>query len=554
MFNRLRFAADRAMRMSNVTERLAAAYGGRTALIVDAPPTWLGLQGTAIGFDELHRAVSRLATVLRRSGLQRFGRVAVYKTNHIDYYVMCLAVMRAGGIAVPVHGDLPTASFVQYAAYTGCEAVYTDDEHFARIDRSQLPGVHTWLVPVATPGVAGRRVALEQQLSQQMPAQTPLAEPAALCRHDDALIVHTSGTTGFPKGVLHSSESLIHSVRIALLRNPLPSDDRVLIAGHLNHHIAFTSLLAANMCGTPASVATDLGAAHLLDRMEREKTTLFFAFPDVYLRLYAGGLVQRELPSMRYWLTGGDAMHEVHIRECVRKGRSLKILGWSLRGSLFIELLGTSEVGSAALTKISSLRTKRFSRYVGRQSWIGPRVKVADASGRPMPAGVPGRLMVRGRTLFKGYWNLHERLHEVMVDGWWWTGDMAMQDRRGRIYHLDREADMVHSGSGPVFGLPIEEKLLMCKDIGEAAVIEIEHPTSGKVPVALVHSLSGAPVDGAHTLETVNRTLEPGQRLQTVVDVGSAARMPRGLTGKVLKRELRERYRGLFQAGQAPTA
>lgn len=545
VLNRLRFAFDRDMRMSNVTERFAAAYGDAPSLLCADPCPWLGLVEPDISFRQLHEAVGRLATVLQRGGLQRFGRVAIYKGNGVDYYVMALAVMRAGGIAVPVHGDLPAEAFTQYAAYTGCEVIYTDDERLARLDTSRLPGVKTWIVPSARAVLPTERIALDMAMDRN----TPIAAPVEINRHDDALIVHTSGTTGFPKGVLHSSASLIHSVRVALLRNPWPTRDKVLLAAHLNHHISFTSLLAACMTGAPAGIATDLEPQKLLDRMEREQSTVFFAFPDIYQSLIAAGLRERNLPMMRYWISGGDAMHEAHIRACVEKGANLSLLGWRLRGSLFMEMLGTSEVGSAALVKISTVYTRRYNRYVGRQTLIGPKVKVADAQGRALPAGVPGRLMVSGPTLFKGYWNLHEKLHHVTVDGWWWTGDMALKDRQGRIFHLDREADMVTSREGPVFGLPIEEVLLKCNDIGEAAVIGVPHPSQGCLPVAVVHSLSGAPVDPKRTLEAANEVLAPNQRLHAVIDVGQPQRIPRGLTGKVLKRELRDRYRDYFGTG-----
>ncbi len=542
-FKRLRFVFDRELRMSNVTDRCAAAYGDTVAFTTDHSLRYLGLAGNTLTFRQVHEVVGRLATLLYRSGLTRFSRAAIYKRNHIDYFLMMLAVMRAGGIAVPVHGGLTPESFAKYAAYTGCEFVYTDAEHLRELPLNECGQVKVWILPGATGAPALLNSAI---LARDLAPDLPIAAPAPMNRLDDALIVHTSGTTGFPKGVLHHSYSLIRAVRTQLLLNPVPMRERVLAAAHQNHHISFTAMLLSLMGGAWSYVATDFTPERILSTLEREKINMFFAFPDVYLQMYRAGMERYDLSEMRMWFTGGDAMHEVHIRACVAQGRNTRVLGLPIKGSLFVELLGTSEVGAAALIKISTQRTTRYARCVGKPIVIGPKVKVADEHGRPVPKGTAGRLMVHGPTVFKGYWNAHDRLHGVTADNWWWTGDIARMDRDGYFYQLDREADMVITKNGPVYGLPIEEELLKHADVGEAAVIAVSHPTDGTVPVAVAHSRSGRPLDAAAVLAEVNKVLPADQRLRAIIDIGSPADLPRGLTGKVLKRQLRERYANYF--------
>lgn len=546
--NRMRFVLDRDLRMTNVTERVLAAYGDAPAFTTDQALDYLGVKGSTLTYRDIHSIVGRLATLLRRAGISRFERVAIYKRNSLDYFLVSLAIMRAGAIAVPVHGRLSPQNFKAYVEYTGCTMVYTDEETVAKLGPESMPNVRTWILPSLS---AGTLLSNSIVLVRALTPDVPIADPVRINRLDDVLIAHTSGTTGFPKGVLHSSGSLVHSVRLALIRNPIPFPDRALMAAHQNHHITFTCMLMSCVTGVWSYVATDHSPKHVLEMLQKHKITVFFAFPDIYLALCQTGLKDAALPSMRIWLTGGDAMHEAHIRQCVEKGENLKILGLSLKGSIFMELLGTSEVGSAALIKMSTVRTKRYGRYVGKPTWIGMKVKVANEYGEPVPVGTAGRLMVHGQTLFKGYWNAHDRLHHVIVDGWWWTGDIARQDSKGRIYHLDREVDLVRTSRGPVFGLPIEEELLKCHDIGEAAVIGLTHPQDGTVPVAVVHSLSGQPVDTTTVLEQVNRVLPVDQRLRALIDVDNASGVPRGLTGKVLKRELRERFANHFASETA---
>lgn len=546
MFNRLRMVLDRGLRMSNLTDAALAAYGEREAFRTDGSLRPLGHSGQSLTYGDVHRIVGRLAHLLTRAGLARFARVAIYKQNGIDYFLMALAVMRAGGIAVPVHGLLNPRDFTQYIEYCGCEMIYADGESFAPLNAAELPRVRIWIFPAAVAAAPAGSLNLERDLTEAL----PIAPPAPLNAHDDALIVHTSGTTGFPKGVLHSSHSLVRACRAQLLLNPIPMGERALSAAHQNHHISFTGLQLSLMAGAWSYVATDLSPRHLLETMQRERTNIFFAFPDIYLDLYREGMDRYDLSAMKLWFTGGDAMHEVHIRACTRHGRG-RLFGVPTKGSAFIEFLGTSEAGSAALTKISTRKTTVYGRCVGRPTLVGPKVKVADEYGRVLPRGEVGRLMVKGPTLFKGYWNLHEKSHGVVVDGWWWTGDMAKQDRKGRYYQIDRDVDVVRTRNGPVYGLLLEEELLKCRDVAEAAVIGVPQPERGIVPVAVGHSLSGQPLDAAAVLTEVNSRHPPHMHLAALIDVGDASGLPRGLTGKVLKRQLRERYASWFERGDA---
>lgn len=239
-------------------------------------------------------------------------------------------------------------------------------------------------------------------------------------------------------------------------------------------------------------------------------------------------------------------MHEVHIRQLVAQGAFLRLGGRRVIGSLFCELLGTSEVGMVALMKVSRMSTTRYGRCVGKRTPVSPRVKVADEIGRECPAGVVGQLMVKGPTVFKGYWNQHDRLHGVVRDGWWATGDMAVRTADGHIRQLDREVDVVHTEQGPVYGLLVEEEALKLPGVVEAVVVGgVPGRRGGDVDadraVLVLQAEDGWTLDERRTLEAIRRSGEQGARIADVAVVGSDSDIPRGLTGKVLKRVLRER-------------
>jgi acyl-coenzyme A synthetase/AMP-(fatty) acid ligase len=542
-FNRIKFLLDRDLRMANLSKACARAYGDAPALLTDGSFSHLGVDGNTLSYRQVDMLVGRLATGLAHVGVGRYDRVGIYKANHADYFLVTLAAMRLGAIAVPVHGKMPADSFLHYARYTGCKAVYTDRANLDGLDRSVLPDM-AWILNEVDGGDGARLWAVGALLRA---AGAEEAAPCPMSLHDDVVIVHTSGTTGFPKGVLHSSYSLIRAVRSELIFNPLPLKDFALSAAHLNHHIGITGTMLALLAGVPIATVSRFDGAYLLSKIQEYKASIFFAFPDIYQGMCAAGLDRYDLSSMRLWVAGGDAMHEAHIRQLTAHGRGAWKVGGPRQGSIFMEVLGTSEVGSAALIKLSSSNTRQFTRCVGRRGLFSPKVKIADEHGKELPRGEVGRLMVKGASLFKGYWNANEKLHGVMIDGWWWTGDLGYKDRKGQFYQVDRAVDAVATAAGPVYGLPLEEEALKCEDVAEAAVIGLPHPEHGTVPVLVAHSLSGEPIQTDSLLKRINAACSGHQRVHSVIDVRSREHMPRGLTGKVLKRELRNQHLSHFQ-------
>jgi acyl-CoA synthetase (AMP-forming)/AMP-acid ligase II len=174
-------------------------------------------------------------------------------------------------------------------------------------------------------------------------------------------------------------------------------------------------------------------------------------------------------------------------------------------------------------------------------------VKVADETGRPLPAGQVGRLMVKGPTVFKGYWNEHHRLHGVVLDGWWWTGDLARHDRKGRFYQLDRDSDCIRTNACPIYTLLVEEELLKHPDVHEAVVIGIPAADGGEKPLIVLQAKEGRDTfDEPAAMRWIAENIPLPRPCTDVIVVRNDVDLPRGLTGKILKRVLRDRYRAAF--------
>jgi long-chain acyl-CoA synthetase len=538
--NRLRFIFDRHLTVSNALDKAAAAHSEHPVFHVDDPLPYADFQA-AITLRQLLGFANKVGNVLRdRCAMQRYDRVAIFKGNAGDYFFLGLAIVRAGGIAVPINGGMPTRDVARYLAYTGTRILITDTARQRQLRAEGIPAGITMVVLVDSDAPKQEGV---MGLAEAMRHASDRMTPAVLAADDTVLIVHTSGTTGFPKGVTHTSGTLVAGVKGQLKIEPVFRRDIALTAAPFNHFINYLGLLAALVAGVPTWLVGNPHPQVILDLIDREQITVVFCFPHTYLEMHKFGLGNHDLSSVRLWLSGADASHEAHIRRFTERGAFLRLFGHPLIRSIYVDTLGSSEVGFAALFRFTFSFSKRFARYVGRPTFAGPRVKIADTSGRPLPAGQVGRLMVKGPTLFKGYWNDHDMLHDGVQNGWWWTGDIGCRDRRGRYYHYDRAVDVIPTLAGPVYTLPIEEELLKYPGIAEAVVVGRPCTTGAQVPIAVVQPMPGQDVSHNGLREWVNERLSPEERLADLVVVDQTD-IPRGLTGKVLKRVVRERYTG----------
>ena len=480
--NRLRIILDRHLTAANAIDVAVAAHPDCVVFHPDVELPYRLLAGPGITPRALRVFVDRFANLLRGHGLGRRERVAIYKTNGPDYFFISLAVIRAGGIAVPVNPGMERAQLGRYLAKCQAAMIVTDAAVFRerQLDPADFPTVRVWLFAGPAPSIDAMTVGLDAALEEASDAP----RPADLAPEDEVMIVHTSGTTGVPKGVVCTSRSLMRSVRGHYAGEPLPTSTRTAVAGHFNHLVYQIGLYSSLLASLSVWTLSRHDPKHVLDTLDRERIHIFFSFPDVYLRMFEMGLNGHDLGSMRIWISTADTVHEPHMEAFCRKGAFLRVFGKPVVRSVFIEGLGSSEIGFAALMRVFfPFMRPRLRRMVGRRSIAGPQVRIVDAEWRTLPAGSVGRLAVKGPTLFKGYWNAPEMLEGVMRDGWWWTGDIAYRDRLGRFYHLDRAADVITTASGPVYTLPTEEMLQSYTGVTEVVVFVVPEGDGPKVTV-----------------------------------------------------------------------
>ena len=546
MFHRIRFILDRHLTIANLLDKAADARPDQCLFSSDENLEHYRVRSDGVTTSELRALVNSLSNLYRTHGVRQFDRVAIWKANSLDYFFHSWAVMRLGAIAVPINGGMHVDILEGYLALCGSTALVTDDAGLNRL-RTAPRGLRKRLSTIfaTSPSFRDPTGKWAENTVVSVPAIVSEFDteftPPHMSHDQDVLICHTSGTTGVPKGVLHGSHSLILAAKGQLRVQFITNRNIAMSAAWTSHHIALSGFFTSVAAGMHVHCMVNHDAHFLLSNIGKRRVNVFFAFPDVYQRLCRQALEDYDLSTMRMWMTGGDAMHEVHIRRLVAQGRFFPKLPFAPGGSLFCELLGTSEVGMVALMKFSNTRTRLYGRCVGRRTPVSPKVKVANEIGEECAAEEVGRLMVKGPSLFKGYWNRHDMLHGVLRDGWWWTGDVAFRDRGGRVYQIDREVDVVATSEGPVYGLLVEEMALKLDGVLEAAVFA-RGPDHDRKACLLVQVDPRAHFDGPGALAALREDSRNCAMISSIEVVFRDEDIPRGLTGKVLKRQLRERY------------
>ncbi|MFI6820217.1 class I adenylate-forming enzyme family protein [Micromonospora sp. NPDC050187] len=477
---------------------------------------------------QLDRMVDARAAWLHARGVGPRDPIAVWAGTAADMVLSYLALTRLGAIPALMNGKLRPEIAAEYIRRLRAAGVLADAEHTAL-----LAGHDLGAPLLGTPAEAGT--------GDPAAAGTPY-------RHhpeDPVVITHTSGTTGIPKAVLHSHASLFAATRHLLTMPQAQGTNRILNALPAPH--TATVLMVNQALGNRAEMflLSEQNGERVLDAIQRWRPDGVFGFSVTWAELARCDLSGHDLDSVRLWFNTGDCSHEPHVRKLVAVGSRQTVTREGVRripGSVFIDGLGSSEMGHSMFHITHHSDTDRYGRCVGRPYQFA-KVAVLDAEGNHLPAGQVGWLGIDSPSLFRGYWNDSVTTYRSRLRGWYLTGDLVYADDEGRYYHLDRAVDSVDAGDGRRFftALSEEQVLAACPDVVDCTAVIVREP-DGVVTDVLLELAAGADPALDRT-EAVRAALGPevGATLRRVVPVG-AEDLPVTVTGKVRKVVLRERY------------
>ena len=468
LFNRYALSRDRSITVANLLDRLLLRNGDTEVGIGDHGP-W--------GLRELHTEVAAIDNFLRRVvGLRPGQLVAIYRTNDRRCFRWFLAIIRAGGVAVPLNPMLTLPEVQRILDKSGTSILVTDKAVFDRTiqDRASL-NIATWIQSdseaEALPGF------LQPDNSPEILPPVPI-EPAST-----VAIFHTSGTSGFPKGAALSSNALLGARSSTFLSGlVLGPGDLALIALPWSHIMAVSIALYGLMAGIRGCFLDRFDLASALELVERHKVTAFVGVPAMFFRLVNSNPDPQQLSSVRVWLSASDYLPP-EVRHKLRSyGAFLRLPGGRRIPPVLLNGYGMVELGGFAMLGIE------LSLLPGSGDFCFPvppfQVRVADEQNHPVPAGIEGECQIRRRGIAPHYWKDEADTGALLTsDGWLRTGDLAIKNHFGLIRLVGRIKDVIKSGGYSVYVRELEEAIVSHPAVSRAAAFGIVHPEKGEMPM-----------------------------------------------------------------------
>jgi long-chain acyl-CoA synthetase len=501
--------------------------------------TFLVYEDERLGFDQVMAQADAIGALLvERYGVAPGDRVAIGMRNYPEWITSFVAILSVGAVAVSLNAWWTTDEMAYGLADSGARVLVADIERAQRAEGAfDTLGVRTVVVRAAGQALPPGAEHLDDVLvpGSAMPA-------VDIDPDDDATILYTSGTTGNPKGAVSTHRAVISAVMAFGCRatanvlmsppaEPHPHPTAFILVVPLFHVTGCVAVMLNSVAaGSKLVLMYKWSPERALELIERERITQFVGVPTMsWDLLESPDFAGRDTSSLVSVGGGGaPAPPELvrRVEENFSKGRPN--IGYGMTET---NAYGPGNTGDDYVRKPTSA-----GRFVPPM-----QVKIAaEGDLAPLPAGQVGEICFRGPMVIRGYWNRPEATAETIVDGWLRSGDLGRLDDEGFIYVEDRAKDMVLRAGENVYCAEVEAAIYDHPAVYEAAVYGIAHPRLGEEVVASVllkpdHQLDEAALQ-AHVAERLAGFKVPSQIL--FVD----EQLPRGATGKILKRELRDRF------------
>ena len=505
--------------------RTAARRGGKTA-VIDGERSYT--------YAQLDEYAGRLASALAGIGVAPGERVAVLAPNCVEYVIAFYSIVRAGAVVTTINSGYREREIAHQLNDSGASTLIVHHALKAIADsaRSETPALAREIVISADPSDAGSFWALLENASPNPP------EVAVDPVNDVAVLPYSSGTTGLTKGVMLTHHNLVANVQQFLNRpgeaSAMAADDVILTHLPLFHIYGMNVLMnGAIGAGATQVMMGRFDMDEFLSLMARHRVTQMFTVPPVGLGLTQyPGVADHDLSALRVGFFGAAPL------SADMQSRIQQVMGFPI-----IQGYGMTE--TSPVTHADFMEPDLI-----RHGSIGPALpdteqKVVDVEKgeRELGADEIGELIIRGPQVMKGYYNNRAATEETMTeDGWLHTGDIVRADADGYVWILDRKKELIKYKGFQVPPAELEGVLLEHPAIADAAVIGKEDVESGEIPKAFVVRRPGAELGADEVMGFVAGKLATFKHIREVEFIEA---VPKNPSGKILRRELIERERGV---------
>ena len=476
-------------------------------------------------YKELQARVDALAKGLQKLGIKRGDVVAILLYNCSEYIEITFAVNKLGGIWLPSNYRLAGPELAYILNHSEAKMLISEAEFDPTIReiKKDIPGVKEF-------------VCLGKEVPQGWESYDLLVDgnlgsivPHAFVDLDDVQrLMYTSGTTAHPKGVMITYGNLYWKNIAHILMFDIKPEDKTLVVGPL-YHVGGMDLPGTGTiyAGGSLVILRRFDPIPVLETIQRERiTNTWFGPAMVNILFQEPTFNQYDVSSIRFIIDGGEKMPLPLINKIVEK----------FPNAWFADAYGLTETVSGD-TFLSRDKMVEKIGSVGKPV-TQLRVRIVDDEGKDVPPGQLGEIVLRGPKVFKGYLKNPEATAEAIKNGWFHTGDIGKLDEEGYLYIEDRKKDIIITGGENIASLEVEKVIYELPQVLETAVVGIPHPKWLEVPKAYVVVKKGETITVEEIIAHCSKKLA---KFKVPKEVEFIDVLPRNPSGKVLKRELRER-------------
>lgn len=506
----------------DVMEWGARVYGDKPAVV--SPET-----GKKWSYAELNERTNRLCNALISKGIAKGERVAILATD-VPEYLEVASTSKAGFVYVPLNWRLQPEELVYIINDSGAVALLVEERFLeaVRAIKGDIPGVKHFVCIDGAPD--------DMENYDKLLAAASGEDPGVDVDGDDLLgIVYTSGTTDLPKGVMKKHRDTLRFSRMINWTGHLSSHSRCLGMWPLFH----VALLHANfsflMFGCTQYLLKRFDEEKILKLVNDEKITHLAGAPTMLVRL-------TDHPDRPKYDT--SSLHSIAYGGSPMPFDGLK-RGIAAFGPVFHQGFGMTEgTGQTVLTGSDHLRAitepgkEKILLSVGKPL-PGCEMRLVDDDGNGVPEGEPGEILLRSEAIIAGYWNKPEETAELIQDGWLHTGDIGRKDEEGYYYLVDRKKDLIISGGENIASKDVESVIYTHSAVAECAVVGVPSEKWGEEVKAVISLRAGQTVSEQEIIDLCAAKLG-GFKKPRSVEIWDE--LPKNPVGKILKREIREKY------------
>ena len=495
------------MNISQNVERAAKFFPEKSAIV---------FEGTRIPYGDLNTRVNRLANGLKANEFGRGACVALYLPNIPEFVICYLAAVRVGTIAVSINSMYKSEELKYIINDSGCVLIFTTGDLLPNIPLDKCPSLKQVLVCEGDPQG-------NPTIDDWLKKGSGQGASLDMASDDPAVLLYTSGTTGFPKGATLSHGNVVSNAWSTVHHAGFTHKDRMILFLPIFHVFGQNHIMNATFmaCGTLV-LHRRFVPDRVIDSIHRDRVSMFFAVPTIYIALLNMQLPNDGFSSIRYEFSAAATMpREISARWTERFGRPV------------YEGYGLTECSPFACYN-HDFRHKFGSVGTPIENF---EVKIMAEDDSEMPIGKWGEICIRGPGVMQGYWKKPSETQHALRNGWLHSGDIGMLDDEGYVFIVDRVKDMINVSGFKVWPAEVEEFLYKHPAIKEVAVFGKPHPDKGETVVAAIVLKEGATATSAEIIDYCRNHLAV---YKAPARVDFVSELPKSATGKILKRTLRE--------------